>query len=52
MSKFLAVILSCWKAIDKSLGEFRHAPSITRTKMTRNYVISNIHYRDDIVGII
>ena len=36
MSKFLAVILSYWKAIDKSLGEFRHVPSITRTKMMRN----------------
>ena len=39
MSKFLAVILSYRKAIDKSLGEFRHVPSITRTT-----TMQNIHY--------
>ena len=36
MSKFLTVILSYWKAIDKSLGEFRHVPSIIRTTTMRN----------------
>ena len=36
MSKFLAVILSYRKAIDKSLGEFRHVPSITTTTTMRN----------------
>ena len=51
MSKFLAVTLSYWKVIDKSLGEFRHVSVLLELRRCVIYVFSNMHYRDDIVRI-